>query len=282
MLIGCGCQCATNSESLSLSSVPGSSWSGSFPSQPSWPESVPPSEPYQPTPCQACVAGVRATAYKVILGKPAMVQQPPTIYGDWGCVEMLQTPFKVVAGELQGPYGITILYPGNNTSWSCTYGVNRYDPGPPLGLGDPIDCSRIQPGMFHANHDQNRRPCAPEPACDLRFVRLPDTPLGEEQYQVRLLLQFNGTGYCSPTYTEPAPIQVALSVEYRTAIAVSKFACLSQISLQWYRGFGAAVRTDPDFPGGRPENYGIGPGNNISYEYHRGTFPQTIFVRPWN
>jgi hypothetical protein len=111
---------------------------------------------------------------------------------------------------------------------------------------------------------------------------LPNLPSGEEQYQVRLLLVFYGTGYCSPTYTEPNPIQAALSVEYRTAIAVSKFACLSQISLQWYRGFGAAVRKNPDDPLGRPENYGIGPGNNISYEYHRGTFPQTILVRPWN
>ena len=273
MLIGCGCNCQEDSDSYPVSAWPGESWSGSFPSQSSWPQSIPPSEPYQPTPCEACVAGVRANAYKVTLGKPPMQQKPPTIFGDYGCVEMLQTPFKVVSGETQGPFGITIINPIDNRPWSCLYGVNNYDPGPPPALGDPIDCSRIQPGHFAARDTPNRRPCATEPACEVRFATISDT------YQVRLYLRFYSSGYCSPTFSEPGQHQ--LLVEYRSATFLQKISCLNRINLSWYTASGNRERRNPDDPNGLPESYGMGPGNNFSYQFHRGDFPQTIFIEPW-
>ncbi|MFN9288879.1 MAG: hypothetical protein ACK6EB_12465, partial [Planctomyces sp.] len=112
-----------------------------------------------------------------------------------------------------------------------------------------------------------------EPACEVRFATIADT------YQVRLYLRFYSSGYCSPTFAEPGMHQ--LLVEYRRATFLQKISCLNRINLSWYTATGNLERRNPDDPNGLPESYGMGPGNNFSYQFHRGDFPQTIFIEPW-
>ncbi len=275
MLVGCGCQCTEDSQSHTARGAQSGDWSGSFPSQSSWPESIPPSEPYRPEPCTACIAGVRATAYRVTLGKPGMTQRGPTQFGDWGCADMLR-PFRVQMPPFADPGGDTLfpVAPGF-PPYNCTYGTQNPPYNPPAP-GDPIDCTRVINGQFVPRDGIATMPCATQPACSVRFKTIDEinNPL---RYVVQAILLFRGLVNCSPT---SVPIQrELLQVEYETALVVDKFACMSRIALTWKTAYGNRERRNPDGPGW--ESWGIGPGNNISYQFHRGTFPETIFIEPW-
>jgi hypothetical protein len=273
MLVGCGCLCAEDSQSHPPSAADSGSFGVSFPSQSTWPNSTGDSTPYYPDPCTACIAGVRADAYSVDLG--TMVQQQPTIFGDWDCVAMLQQPFKVRVGP--GPNGITLLFPAfpPNNSSNCIYGAEYYSNGPPPPPGVPFDCTAMFPGWFHPNYSGTFPPCATYPAASLRFRTIFDS-LGVQptKYSIELIMAFWGYNTC-----DPAPPAGYLQVEYATELQVDKFACLNQTELTWRRAYGNYERRNPDGPGW--ESYGFGPGNNMSYEFHRGDFPEIVKIRPW-
>ncbi len=277
MLVGCGCQCTEDSDSHPASVGQSGAWSGSFPSQSSWPESIPPSEPYQPTPCEACIAGVRAAAYRVTLGKPGMTQRVPTQFGDYGCADMLK-PFKVQTPPFADPGG-DILFPvGGYGPYNCRYATQRPPFNPPP-LGDPIDCSMVVNGQFVPRDGIGTMPCATQPACEMRFRTLSavDQPL---RYGVQLILEFRGMIGCTPTSLPE--MREYLQVFYETEFVVNKLSCMGRIALTWKTAYGNRERRNPDpqFPF-QLESWGIGPGNNRSYEFHRGDFPETIFIEPW-
>jgi hypothetical protein len=276
MLVGCGCQCTMDSQSHPASGAQSGDWSGSFPSQSSWPESIPPSEPYAPQPCTACIAGVRATAYRVTLGKPGMTQRTPTQFGDWGCAEMLQ-PFRVQMPPFAAPGGDLLFPQGSYGPGSCFYGTQK-PPYTPPPLGSPVDCTQVVNGQFVPRDGIATMPCATKPACSVRFKTISEAD--PQQYVAQLILEFRGMVNCSPTSVPD--MREYLQVFYETPIVTSKFACMSRIALTWKTAYGNRERRNPDpqFPF-QMESWGIGPGNNVSYEFHRGTFPETIFIEPW-
>ncbi|MFN9292572.1 MAG: hypothetical protein ACK6EB_31235, partial [Planctomyces sp.] len=87
---------------------------------------------------------------------------------------MLLSPCKVLSGSTQGPFGVTIINPIDNRPWSCLYGVNNYDPGPPPALGDPIDCSRYINGQFIPRDVVSNSVCAPVPQTSMRIKTFDD------------------------------------------------------------------------------------------------------------
>ena len=281
MLVGCGCHCETGSDSFNPSAAGSGDWSGSFPSQSSWPESIPPSEPYLPYPCSGCIAGVRPTAYRVTLGKPGMTQRPPSGFGDWGCADMLK-PFKIEAPS--GPPGIDALFPVSPVDsyppYNCYYGTRLPDPpNPPPALGDPIDCSRYINGQFIPRDVVSNSVCAPVPQTSMRIKTFDDGI--QLRHVMQFVMRFHTIYSCSPAGGPQGPLW-GCYVEYETEVVTSPFACMGRIPLTWKRGGGLLRRRnpDPEYPG-QWEAYGIAPGNNITYEFHRGTFPETIFIEPW-
>lgn len=278
MLNGCGCYCTMDSDSHPASGAEAGSWSVSFPSQSSWPESIPPSEPYGPEPCTACIAGVRATKYKVTLGKPGMTQRPATQFGDWGCAGMLN-PFQVQMPPFDDPGGDFLFPVGGYGPYNCEYATQKHPFNNPPQLGDPVDCTQIFNGQFVPRDGIATMPCALKPACSMRFKTIAtiDQPL---KYGVQLIMAFYGKVGCSPTSIPE--LREYLQVFYETEFVASKLSCMSRIVLTWKTAYGNRERRNPDpqYPL-QPESWGIGPGNNVSYEFHRGTFPEQIFIEPW-
>ena len=269
MLIGCGCNCAEDSVSSVPSAVSLSESSVQFPSQSTWPNSTEYSGDYGQS-CLACIGGVRPLDYKVtILG---MQQQQPTIFGDWACVEMLQQPFRVGAENWNG----TIPISGINSA-NCTYGSSLASGGNPPAIGDPVDCSKVYQGFFHPNTSGTFFPCGPWPVCDLMFKTTTEPVTLEPLHQVLLRLSFYGYGPCSPSFIPP--LTHYLAVDYASPLQYGKHPCLNSIPLYWQTAFGNYERQNPD--GGGWESYGVGPGNNRSYQFHRGDFPEIISIRPW-
>jgi len=271
MLLGCGCHCLEDSVS-SAGSRPASSVNSSllFPSQSQWPNSTDYPDGYG-TPCLACIGGVRATSYKVDLGN--MTQQQPTIFGDWGCVEMLQTPFRVWDNKWNGTISILKI-----NEYNCAYGTDEPSGNVAPPVPGEVDCSAVYAGQFKPNAPGIYLPCGPWPVCDLLLTtRTTPPPQSITSYEILLRLTFRGSGECSPVFIPP--LVHYLSVDYASSVQVEKFACLNEIALTWKTAFGNHERQNPDGPGF--ESYGIGPGNNRSYEFHRGTFPEQITIRPW-
>ena len=271
MLIGCGCQCAEDSVSSAGGSILQPSQSSIFfPSQSGVPNSTEYSGDYGQE-CLACIGGVRATEYKVNLGN--MQQQQPTVFGDWGCVEMLQQSYRVGSENWNGSLPIT----GSNQA-NCTYGSSLASGGNPPAIGDPVDCTKVYQGFFHPNTPGTFFPCGPWPMTDLVFKTTFEPITLEPLHQVLLRLTFYGYGTCTPSFIPP--LVHFLTVDYASPLQYGRHPCLNEIPLYWLTAFGNYERQNPDGPGW--ESYGIGPGNNRSYQFHRGTFPEQITVRPWS
>jgi hypothetical protein len=269
MLVGCGCQCAEDSVSAIPSGVSLAPISESIPSHSQYPNSTGSPAVF---PCVACEAKVSAATYRVYI--EGMQQQQPTIFGNWGCVEMLQTPYLLYPGaEQQYPWGEPEL-----SRAICSWMTVTQPSGPPA----PPFSGYVNPGRFYPLHLANTPgyPCALAPKTFFQLFRFGET-YGEPKpltYQARLKLYFTGINFVDPGLGDPWPVFSSLSVYYKTPVFDSPLFCLNWFTLDWERATGTYERQNPD--GGGWESYGVGPGNNTSYEFHRGDFPATIRVRP--
>lgn len=267
MLIGCGCNCAEDSVSSFPSGPSLASISEMWPSQSTYPNST--GEPGN-FPCLTCEALVSSAVYKVYIDD--MQQQQPTVFGDWGCVEMLQTPFEIYPGaEQEYPWGGPEL-----SRVICSWMTTTNVPPPPA----PPNIY-TNPGRFYPKHLANTPGygCAIVPKTFFQLFRYGQTP-GAYTYQARLVLQFSGFGGGAVNPGDPTPLTHLLQVYYKTPIQNTPLFCLNWFYLDWEKALGNYERQNPDGEGW--ESYGVGPGNNMSYEFHRGDFPAVIRVRPWS
>lgn len=271
MLVGCGCNCQEDSVSSFPSGPSLASISEMWPSQSEYPNST--GEPGN-FPCVVCEALVSSFTYRVYIDD--MQQQQPTLFGNFGCVEMLQTPYDIWPGaEQQYPWGGPEIVRAI-CAWMTLSGPS----GPPAnasGYGE-------RRGWFWPLHLANTLgySCGTVPLTRLQLFRYGQPP-GPYTYQARLVLEFvgfNGGIGGSPQPGDPLVITSVLQVYYKTPIQNTPLFCLNWFRLDWEKALGNLERRNPDGDGW--ESYGIGPGNNTSYEFHRGDFPAVIRVRPWS
>jgi len=252
MLLGCGCNCEQQPESSNISaSVSASSYS-IFPSD-NFSNSTNEDPPYG-NPCTACQGLVIALEYAVDIGP--MTAKPPTIVGDFGCIEMFNNqPWKTVQSAANGwPWGL----PGPSQA-ICPYwdGESNLSPGTKAGC---ITWS-AEPNSY----------CGTKPQIWLHFFTFINPVTQDiDGYQTRCQIQFQ---VCVTDAVIATPF--FLVVEYRSEIQPNKIACLNQQRLEWFTAYG-------NFLGGDElGSWGIGPGNNRSYANDRADFPQFMTVRPW-
>jgi hypothetical protein len=266
MLVGCGCLCAEDSVSSFPSGPSLEDVSGSIPSHSQYPNSTGSPAVF---PCVACEAKVSAATYRVYID--GMQQQQPTIFGNWGCVEMLQTPYLLYPGaEQEYPWGEPTL-----VKVICSWMTITQASGPPA---PPFGGYGI-PGRFYPLHLANTPgyQCSTVPKTWFQLFRYGGEP-GLFTYQGRAVLTFEGISYTDPGMGPPIASFTYLRVYYKTPVFDSPLFCLNWFTLDWEKATGTYERQNPD--GGGWESYGVGPGNNMSYEFHRGDFPATIRVRP--
>jgi hypothetical protein len=255
MLLGC-CHCGQEESQPSAPptySQP-STWSESFPSTSTFPNSTDYSGAYG-SPCPACLGDVMADAYSVDLGP--MTEHSGGIYNPSSdCMSMLNaTPFRVNPHFWFTP----LIY-----DFTCQFGNAPRYPGTSGFLG----CL--------GRNDDGSLYCAPEPLVSMAFIQ--SSPPNVPPYW-SMIVQFQFQSPCAPS-TEPQPLQNSLYVRYAIRGQEFRFKCLNEITLPWETAGGNQIRQDPDNPT-LFEQGGYAPGNNNSWERHRGTFPEFITIRPW-
>lgn len=256
MLLGC-CHCGQEESVPSVASgfVQPSTWSESFPSTSTFPNSTDYSGGYG-SPCPSCLGDVMADAYGIDLGP--MTEHAPGIYNPSSdCMSMLNaTPYRV------NPH---IWFVPTLYEYTCQFSNSPRYPATSGFLG----CL--------GRNDDGSLYCAPEPLVHMSFIQSspPNAPVTWS-----MVVQFQFQSPCSPNNEEPQPLQNALYVRYALRAQEFRFKCLNEITLPWETAGGNQIRQDPDNPT-LFEQGGYAPGNNNSWERHRGTFPASITIRPW-
>ena len=120
--------------------------------------------------------------------------------------------------------------------------------------------------------------CGTVPITFFQLFRYGQSP-GPYTYQARVAFQFLGFGTAGLNPGDPTPLTHLLQVYYKTPVFNTPLFCLNWFYLDWETAQGSLERQNPDGEGW--ESYGIGPGNNRSYQFHRGDFPEIISIRPW-
>lgn len=286
MLLGCGCQCEQGSIS-SAGPTSGSlqSLSQSFPSYSNYPNStgVPVTSG-----CIACEALAATSSYMIYID--GMTEQQPSLFGDWGCLEMLTTPYVVyrqINGDQQNqkpPIDNGLMNPEGPKFCRYSTPTDALEfPGTPPAGWQPY----YQPGSFYHKHIIGQPQqgggvyrCGDVPDTELQLVMYDYTSypnIGKKLYQVWLRLKFDAVAV---NLINGPPVQGVFCrtiLRYSTALMDEKILCLNWMTLDWVDTQGSLER---QAPGGGWESYGFGPGNNFSYQFDRGDFPQQIRVRP--
>lgn len=257
MLLGC-CHCGGEESVPSVASgfVQPSTWSESFPSTSTFPNSTDYSGAYG-SPCPSCLGDVMADSYGVDLGP--MTEHSGGIYNPSSdCMSMLYaTPYRV------NPH---IWFVPTIYEYTCQFSNSpRY----PTTSGFLGCIGRNDDGSLY---------CAPEPLVHMAFIQHAATPSSPVKWT--MVVQFQFQSLCSPNNEEPQPLQNVLYVRYALRFQEFRFKCLNEITLPWETAGGNQIRQDPDDPMNL-ERGGYAPGNNNSWERHRGTFPASITIRPW-
>ncbi len=271
MLIGCGCNCREGSVSEYFSGPSMVSVSQGVPSLSSFDNSTGAPVGLK---CFACIADVSGYTYRVHI--EGMQDQQPTIFGNWGCVEMLQTPYLLYPGaEQQYPFSD----PNNLTIAVCQWMTVTQPPGPPV---PPPYTTYNGAGIFYPKavlaNPVPGQVCGTAPKTFFGLLRYQDQQ-GNYTYQARLVLEMRGRyGVQQLPPGSPEPLDNRLFVWYKTPIFNDPLFCLNEFTLDWDYSQGTYERVNPNGPGF--ESWGFGPGNNVSYEFDRGDFPQFIRVRP--
>lgn len=259
MLLGC-CHCGGEESVPSVASgfVQPSTWSESFPSTSTFPNSTDYSGAYG-SPCPACLGDVMADSYGVDLG-PMTEHSGPVFNPPSDCMSMLYaTPYRV------NPH---IWFVPERYTYTCQFSNQaRY----PTSYGYLGCTGRNDDGVGSLY-------CAPEPLVHMSFIQYPATPSSPAKWS--MVAQFQFQNLCSPNAIEPQPLQNVLYVRYALRFQEFRFKCLNEITLPWETAGGNQIRQDPDDPMNL-ERGGYAPGNNNSWERHRGTFPASITIRPW-
>jgi len=288
MLIGCGCQCAEASFSGLPSGPSLASLSQSFPSYSNFPNSTGGNPTWG---CIACEALAATSAYRVYI--QGMTEKPPSLFGDWGCMEMLNTPYLVyvtILGDQINSAPPIDSGPLVQNSQFCHYTTVTDPDRIPFSVRPPQNVFNgyYRPGEFYQKHVIGQQP--PGTLTPYKCGDVPDTVFQLHKYDARavpgvnkilyqawLSLMFRGIYVVLEQGPPVSAVASQIYLRYSSQLFEDPLLCLNWFTLNWVDTVGSLER---QAPAGGWETYGFGPGNNFSYQFDRGDFPAQIRVRP--